>query len=331
MLRAPPSSADRQAEAQALCRIALHRLHTGQGDAGATVAQALATDPACLRAQCLRAAMLVMSGRQDGADLLAQVLRDAEPHLRSAPVREQRHLAAARAWLEGNLKQALRLYGEIVCIDPHDTLALRVAHLGDLHLGRTAGLRPCAGHACLRPGRERRARAGRSGGARGAAPRTPARHRHALAGACLRDAGPRRRGHRAAAPECVVVVAQSGLRGAPVVAPGVCSISIVARPAWPCSCSKTACCPQPMPRHAMLAFVATGRWRSARRLLDVLRDSAARTHDLERMVLDAALPVCEALLAFGQGRYAETSRRLQALRELASVAAAARRNASCCT
>jgi hypothetical protein len=69
--------------------------------------------------------------------------------------------------------------------------------------------------------------------------------------------------------------------------------------------------------HAMLAFVATGRWRSARRLLGALRDSATRTHDLERMVLDSALPVCEALLAFGQARYAQTSRRLQAVRELA--------------
>jgi len=69
--------------------------------------------------------------------------------------------------------------------------------------------------------------------------------------------------------------------------------------------------------HAMLAFVAAARWSSARRLIEAMRDSAARTHDLERPVQELALPVCEALLAFGQGRCAEASHQLQSVRSLA--------------
>jgi len=69
--------------------------------------------------------------------------------------------------------------------------------------------------------------------------------------------------------------------------------------------------------HAMLAFVATQRWASARRLLDTLRDCARRAPDLRRAVHDAALPVCEAFIAFGQQRYAAAARQLQAQQRLA--------------
>jgi hypothetical protein len=66
----------------------------------------------------------------------------------------------------------------------------------------------------------------------------------------------------------------------------------------------------------MLAFVATNRWGSARRLLDALRDFASRAPDLRSAVFDAALPVCEAFVAFGQGRYAVAAQELDAQQRL---------------
>ena len=68
--------------------------------------------------------------------------------------------------------------------------------------------------------------------------------------------------------------------------------------------------------HAMLAFVATHRWGSARRLLDALRDFALRAPDLRTAVFDAALPVCQAFVAFGQGRYAVAAQQLDAQQRL---------------
>ena len=66
----------------------------------------------------------------------------------------------------------------------------------------------------------------------------------------------------------------------------------------------------------MLAFVATKRWAHARRLLDALRGHALRAPDLHAAVYDAALPVCEAFVAFGQGRYRLAAHHLQAQQRL---------------
>lgn len=68
--------------------------------------------------------------------------------------------------------------------------------------------------------------------------------------------------------------------------------------------------------HAMLAFVAAGRAASARRLLDDLRRSAERSHVLSDAIHNAALPVCEALRAFGRGDHADAVERLTTLRHL---------------
>lgn len=68
--------------------------------------------------------------------------------------------------------------------------------------------------------------------------------------------------------------------------------------------------------HAMFAFVATGREASARRLLDDLRRSAERSPVLNDAIHNSALPLCEALLAFGRGDHADAVERLTALRYL---------------
>jgi hypothetical protein len=56
--------------------------------------------------------------------------------------------------------------------------------------------------------------------------------------------------------------------------------------------------------HWMMALVATGRFQAAARLLDGIRDSIAAGGTLAPILRNAALPICEAVLAHGQGDHA---------------------------
>lgn len=58
--------------------------------------------------------------------------------------------------------------------------------------------------------------------------------------------------------------------------------------------------------HAILAYVGAGRAEHAQWLLTALRASAERTGDLQRLIAEAALPVCAAVMHFGAGDYAAT-------------------------
>lgn len=131
-----------EAPAERVCRAALAMIHTGQGDAMAAVDRLLQARPHHVPALCLRAALLVMAVREDAQAALADTLRVARalPSGRASE-RERRHVAAAGAWLAGDLQHALRLYGDIAREHPHDTLALRVAHFGDLQWARPDRLR----------------------------------------------------------------------------------------------------------------------------------------------------------------------------------------------
>ena len=120
---------------------ALTLLHTGRGAPMAAIDQALREHPDFVSGYCLRAALLVMACRDDARIELAHTLDAAHIAIHRADERERRHLEAANAWLNNDLKRALHLYGEIVVDYPLDTLALRVAHFGDLQWGRTERLR----------------------------------------------------------------------------------------------------------------------------------------------------------------------------------------------
>jgi hypothetical protein len=56
--------------------------------------------------------------------------------------------------------------------------------------------------------------------------------------------------------------------------------------------------------HAILAYVGAGRLEHAWWLMKALRASAERTQDLQGLIAHAALPVCEAVMRFGNGDHA---------------------------
>jgi hypothetical protein len=121
------------------CRVALDQFLNGQGDPLAGVERVLHAHPGHVPAHCLRAAILVTSCSEDARRRLARVLGEA-PLDRASPA-QRRHLAAAGAWAQGEMKRAYRQYGDIAADDPLDALALRVAHVGDFQWGAEERLR----------------------------------------------------------------------------------------------------------------------------------------------------------------------------------------------
>ncbi|MBE0613285.1 MAG: tetratricopeptide repeat protein [Burkholderiales bacterium] len=111
------------------------------GDPQAEVAAALAEHPQFVMGYCLRAAVLIMSTDEANEPALRECLTATDALAPRANDRERRHIAAARAWLERDFAQAIRMYGEMLIDYPRDRLALRIAHFGDFHLGQRGMLR----------------------------------------------------------------------------------------------------------------------------------------------------------------------------------------------
>jgi len=361
-------------------RAALTMLHTGQGTPMVTIDKALRADPGFVSGHCLRAALLVMTCRDDARLELGRTLDAAQVFIHRADERESRHLEAASAWLENDLRRALQLYGEIAVDHPHDTLALRVAHFGDLQWSRTERLRDRvaavlphwhegmegythvlgmyafglaeAGDYDLSERAGRRAIAldrGNAGAIHAVAHVLEMQGRVeegiawllATAPNWTRSAGyaPHLWWHLAlfhldlsdtnaalrihdrhllvgAGPATSTLVDASALlwrlqlRGVDVASRW--------RPVADGWAQRQVDGLRPFnDTHAMLAFVAAERRSSAEGLIDALRTSAARTPDLHEIIHGAALPVCTALKAFGEGDYEAATATLHDLRHLA--------------
>lgn len=358
----------------------LTMLHTGQGDPLAGTQALVWAQPTFVAGHCLHAALLVMAGSEDALPALARTLHLVESlPAGSATDREWRHLAAARAWLERDLKEALHLYGEIAAADPLDTLALRVAHFGDLQWGRTVQLRdrvaaalphwrehmPGFGHVlgmyafglaenadhvgAEAVGRRALKLDGRNAGAVHAVAHAldmQGRSSDGIAwlqgrfSAWTHSASyaPHLWWHQALCHLDLDDIA-SALRildarlptgttaGAPALVDAsallwrlqLCGIDVTER--WQRVAKTWALTPERGLRpfndtHAILAYVGAGRLEHAQWLMRVLRASAERTQDLQGIVANAALPVCEAVMRFGAGDYGEAVENLLQHRHL---------------
>ena len=68
--------------------------------------------------------------------------------------------------------------------------------------------------------------------------------------------------------------------------------------------------------HWMMALAATGRTQAAARMLDAMRDAATRPGTIAPILREAAIPVCEAVLAHAQGDH---GRAVEAMRPTLGV------------
>ncbi|UIF91332.1 tetratricopeptide repeat protein [Cupriavidus sp. UYPR2.512] len=120
---------------------ALQLLNGYYGDPLAAIDTALAADPGFAMGHALRAALMVTAGDGTAESMLRQSVEAGEALHARANDRERRHIAAARAWLDGEFERSVRLYGDIVIDYPRDLLAIQTAHLEDFLLGQSSMLR----------------------------------------------------------------------------------------------------------------------------------------------------------------------------------------------
>lgn len=120
---------------------ALELLHGYYGDPLTVIDHALADDPSFVIGHALRAGLMITAGDGTVAPMLRESVEAGEALHASANERERRHIAAARAWLDGHFARSIQMYGDILVDYPHDILALQIAHIGDFLLGQSTLLR----------------------------------------------------------------------------------------------------------------------------------------------------------------------------------------------
>ncbi|HZM48247.1 MAG TPA: tetratricopeptide repeat protein [Burkholderiales bacterium] len=120
---------------------AADQFHSYFGDPLATIDDALAADPHFIMGHCLRAGMVLTATDKRALPLARESVKAAESWSHGANDRERGHIAAALAWLAGDLEEAVERYGAILHDHPRDLLALQIAHLGEFFLGRSTLLR----------------------------------------------------------------------------------------------------------------------------------------------------------------------------------------------
>jgi len=116
-------------------------LHSYFNDPLATIDETLAEDPGFVMGHCFRAGLLTTTTDKAAEPMLRESVEAGEALAVNANDRERRHLAAARAWLDGDFERAVARYGDIAIEYPRDSLALQLAHLGDFYLGQSSLLR----------------------------------------------------------------------------------------------------------------------------------------------------------------------------------------------
>jgi hypothetical protein len=112
-----------------------------KADTLGAIDEVIAEQPDFALAHAIRAGALATATDKafEGEALKSQ--KAAEALVRNANERERLHIAASRAWLDGDLGAGVELWGRASMLYPHDLTALQFAHAGDFFLGYSHMLR----------------------------------------------------------------------------------------------------------------------------------------------------------------------------------------------
>jgi hypothetical protein len=104
---------------------------------------ALAEDPEFLAGLALRAGLVLTSSEKRAVPELRATVERAEALVATGAgnARERAHVAAARAWLDGDFAGASDRYNRLGLEQPRDMLAVHLGHLCNFFFGRAAWLR----------------------------------------------------------------------------------------------------------------------------------------------------------------------------------------------
>jgi tetratricopeptide (TPR) repeat protein len=123
------------------CAAGIELFHGYYGDPIAMLDQAIAADPAFVLPRVAKAGIFLTASDKSLEPLAAREIDAAVAQGAHATERERGHIAACRAWLEGDWKRANHVWGDVLLDHPRDTLALQFAHLSDFFLGQSQMLR----------------------------------------------------------------------------------------------------------------------------------------------------------------------------------------------
>jgi tetratricopeptide (TPR) repeat protein len=116
-------------------------LHAYQADPLAEVDKITADHPDFAMAHAFRAGALATATDKAFEPELIRSVQAADALASKANERERMHIAAARAWLDGDWERATELWGRASIVYPRDLLALQFAHVSDFFLGYSHMLR----------------------------------------------------------------------------------------------------------------------------------------------------------------------------------------------
>jgi tetratricopeptide (TPR) repeat protein len=116
-------------------------LHAYQADPLATVDKIIVDHPDFAMAHAFRAGMLATATDKAFEPEFIKSVEAAEALASKANDRERTHIAAVRAWLDGDWERAAELWGRNSIAYPRDLLALQYAHVSDFFLGYSHMLR----------------------------------------------------------------------------------------------------------------------------------------------------------------------------------------------
>jgi tetratricopeptide (TPR) repeat protein len=116
-------------------------LHAYQADPLATVDNIIVDHPDFAMAHAFRAGMLATATDKAFEPEFIKSVEAAEALASKANDRERTHIAAVRAWLDGDWERAAELWGRTSIAYPRDLLALQYAHVSDFFLGYSHMLR----------------------------------------------------------------------------------------------------------------------------------------------------------------------------------------------
>lgn len=112
-----------------------------QADPIAEIDGVVREHPDFVMAHTFRAGALVLAADKAFEAEAARSLAAAESLAAKANDRERGHIAAVRAWLDGDMTRATELWGRVAVDYPRDIAAVQFAQLGDFYLGYTQMLR----------------------------------------------------------------------------------------------------------------------------------------------------------------------------------------------
>lgn len=107
-----------------------------RADAGQRLVPLLAADPQFALAHCFKGYLTMLSYKQANVPLASDALHAAQRWAGTATAREQAHLAALAAWIDGEPDRSSTIWRQILAAHPRDVLAFRLMHFTDFWLGR---------------------------------------------------------------------------------------------------------------------------------------------------------------------------------------------------